>query len=387
MSDRPIQIVADAAIPFAQDAFSRLGTVIPIPGRQIDAAAVRDADALVVRTITPVGESLLAGSRVRFVGTATIGFDHVDVGYLQRAGIGFATAAGCNATSVAEYVITALLQLAVWRGWSLGDKTLGVIGVGNCGSRVVPRAEALGMTVLQNDPPLARQTGERRFRPIEELLEHADVLTYHVPLSREGPDATFHMIDANAIGRMKAGAVVLNASRGPVHDTAALTQALADGRLAGAVVDTWEDEPNIDLGLLERVFLGTPHVAGYSRDGKAGGTAMMFEALRGHFGVEACWDPQSVLPPPPHPQIEVAAGRRPDEDVLAEVTATVYDIRRDDAALRRIAGQPAERRGACFDRLRAEYPVRREFRFTTVHCPDGGDTLRAKLQGLGFLLG
>ena len=384
MSTKELKIVADAAIPFAHDAFSVLGTVLRIPGRDIDAAAVRDADALIVRTVTKVDEALLAGSRVRFVGTATIGFDHVDVDYLTAAGIGFATAAGCNATSVAEYVTTALLQLAVWRDWRLSEKTLGVIGVGNCGSRVAARAEALGVTVLQNDPPLRRQTGDARFRPIDELLERADLLTYHVPLNRGGIDNTFHVINAETLGRMREGAAVLNTCRGPVHETAALKDALRAGRIAAAVVDVWEDEPNIDLDLLGLVRIATPHVAGYSRDGKVGGTTMMFQALRRHFGSEAVWDPQAVIGPPPVPELTLTAGGRRDEAVLAEVTSAVYDILADDAGLRRIADLPADQRGPCFDRLRSEYAVRREFRFTTLDCPDATPALAAKLTALGF---
>ncbi len=384
MDEKKITIVADAAIPFADEAFSRLGNVACVPGREIDAAVVADADALIVRTVTKVDEAMLAGGKVQFVGTATIGFDHVDRDYLTRAGIGFATAAGCNAVSVAEYVTTALLQLAVWRNWSLAEKTLGVVGVGNCGSRVVKRAEVLGMTVLQNDPPLERETGETRFRPIDELFERADILTYHVPLNRGGADNTFHMINAEAISLMRDGAVVINACRGAVHETAALKEALSRERLGGAVVDVWEDEPGIDLELLDLAAIATPHIAGYSRDGKVGGTTMMFEALRRHFVSAVTWDAGSVIQPPPVPHVVAEAAGRRDEDVRAEITAAVYDIMADDAALRRMADERADVRGAYFDRLRAEYAIRREFRFTTVDCRNASTAVGEKLRGLGF---
>ncbi|MCK4325827.1 4-phosphoerythronate dehydrogenase, partial [bacterium] len=211
-----MKIVADKNIPFVEEAFGKLGEVATLPGRQINSSAVKEADVLLVRTVTRVDERLLKGSRVRFVATATIGLDHVDLDYLKKKGIGFASATGCNANSVAEYIVAALLIFAQRYEFSLSGKTIGVVGVGNVGSRVVEKAGILGMNVLQNDPPLARKTGESRFRPLEELLQKSDILTLHVPLSHEGEDATYHMANEALFEKMKKGGFFINTSRGAV---------------------------------------------------------------------------------------------------------------------------------------------------------------------------
>jgi len=320
---------------------------------------------------------------VRFVATATIGFDHVDVNYLERRAIGFASAPGSNANSVAEYVVAALLVLAQRKGWTLERRTLGVIGVGNVGSRVVAKAEALGLKVLQNDPPLARQTGEARFRPIEELLG-ADILSLHVPLTLGGEDRTFHMIDEPFLARLKKGATLLNTSRGPVVDGSALLNAIDARWLGGAVLDVWEREPDISTELLERVDLGTSHIAGYSFDGKVAGTLMVYRAACKFFRGEATWRPEQCLPPPKLPLLDVHAHGRSEEGALLDAVKAVYDVEADDAALRELITLPAEHRGPHFDQLRKTYPTRREFFNTEVHLVHGSDALMRKLEGVGF---
>ncbi|NQT84941.1 4-phosphoerythronate dehydrogenase, partial [bacterium] len=219
-----MKIVADENIPYVKEAFGSLGDVIPLPGRKIAPASVVDAEILLVRSITEVNASLLEGSRVRFVGTATIGTDHVDEEYLHSRGIAFASAPGSNANSVAEYVVAALLTTARRKNFPLKGKTIGVIGVGNCGSRVAKKAEALGMRVLLNDPPLWRQTGNKRFRPLEELFS-ADILTLHVPLTYEGIDATYHLVDEAFLSKLRPECILMNTSRGPVVDNLALATA------------------------------------------------------------------------------------------------------------------------------------------------------------------
>jgi len=379
-----LRIIADENIPFVREACATLGDVTLVAGRDVTRETLRDADLFFCRSVTKINRALLEGSRVRFVGTATIGFDHVDIAYLRQAGITFASAPGSNANSVAEYIVAAMLVLARRGGFELEGRTLGVVGMGNVGSRVVAKAEALGMRVLQNDPPLARQTADPRFLPLDALLD-ADFLTFHVPLSREGADATYHMVDRALLGHMKPSAYLLNSSRGPVVDEAALKAALAERRIAGAVLDVWETEPSFDPALLAMAAIGTPHIAGYSFDGKVAATEMIYRAACQTIGVEPTWDPAAIMPPPGHPRLEIACAGRPDEDVLREAVLTIYDVEADDRNLRQSPQPPAER-GAYFDRLRKVYPERREFQNTALILHGASDRLKAKLAGLGFCI-
>ncbi len=379
-----MKIVADENIPLLGDAFGPLGEVVALPADALTPDTVRDADALLVRSVTKVGPALLGGSAVRFVATATIGVDHIDQAYLAGAGIGFASAAGSNARSVAEYVVAALLELAAAGGYALAGRTLGVVGVGNVGTKVARFAEALGMRVLRNDPPLQRETGDPLFVPREAVLAEADVVTLHVPLTREGPDATYHLADAAFFGRLRPEATLLNTSRGAVVDTDALKAALAGGHLAAAVLDVWEGEPEIDLGALRLAALATPHIAGYSTDGKVGGTRMCLAALCRHFGMERAWDPAPLMPPPGRPRVAIAADLAPQE-ALRQAVRAAYDIRADDARLRTVAeaGSATERR-AFFTALRKRYPVRREFPETTAVLEADAPAARTLLAALDF---
>jgi erythronate-4-phosphate dehydrogenase len=371
-----LKIVADPNIPFVKEAFGPLGDVRLVPGRQITAAAVRDADVLLVRSVTPVNAALLDGSKVRFVATATIGVDHIDREYLSQQSIGFASAQGSNANSVAEYMVAAMLSVAADRKFRLRDKTLGVVGVGNVGSRVVRFAEALGMRVLQNDPPRERAERLAQFVSLERVQAEADIITLHVPLTREGEDATFHLFDKERLSALeRRKPVLINTSRGAVIDNQALLKAIDGERLGGVVLDVWENEPHISPELLDVVDIGTPHIAGYSFDGKVNGARMIYEAVCGFFHLEPTWSPQ--LPPPPVPRIEHRTeSAEDDEDALRQVIGRVYDITADDAALRNDV--------RTFDRLRAEYPVRREFFNTELVLRGAGENLRAKLAALGF---
>lgn len=377
-----MKIVADANIPLLAEAFSPLGDVTALPADRLTREAVADADALLVRSVTPVGPALLDTSRVRFVATATIGVDHVDQAYLAARGIGFASAQGSNARSVAEYVLAALAVLAGRRGERLTGYRLGIVGVGNVGGRLARMAEALGMTVIRNDPPLARATGDPAYVPIEALAE-ADVVTFHVPLTREGPDATHHMIDEALLARLKPGVILVNTSRGAVARTAALKAAIAARRVAACVLDVWEHEPSIDAELLGAAALATPHIAGYSYDGKVGGTRMVLEALCRHFGLDRAWDPAPLMPPPARRRVALPAGVDPCRAV-SRAMAAAYDIEADDARLRGLLREPPDRRGPYFTALRKNYPVRREFPETTVELAGPDATARAALEALGF---
>jgi erythronate-4-phosphate dehydrogenase len=378
-----MKIVADANIPLVRECLSSVGDVEVLSGRDITPRVVADADALLVRSITPVNRELLAGSRVRFVGTATIGFDHVDVGYLERNGIGFASAPGSNANSAAEYIIAGLLEVGRRYRLRLEGKSIGIIGVGNVGGRVAHKCEALGMRVLRNDPPLQRQTGDPGYVPLEALYG-CDFVTMHTPLTRAGVDKTYHLADAGFFSSLQQGAIFLNASRGAVVDSPALKAAIRSGRLRAVVLDVWENEPRIDTELLSMVDLGTPHIAGYSFDGKVAGMTAIYHSLCEYFGLPAKHDVGDFLPKPPAPRLEIVTGESEDEELLARAVEQVYSIRRDDADLRRIAQQPPDGRGRFFDALRENYPVRREFHNTAVVVDKPRESLTRKLRGLGF---
>ena len=375
-----MKIIADENIPCVRQAFASLGEVTLLPGRGMHPEQVRDADLLLVRSVTRVDHALLEGSRVRFVGSATIGFDHVDRGYLQAQGIGFSTAPGSNATSAAEYVVSALMVLAERQGFDPAGKTVGIIGCGNVGSRVRRKLEALGMQCLVNDPPLQAQGGHDDFVDLERVLQ-ADVITVHVPLTRSGPHPTFHLVDAEFLARLRPGAVFINTARGAAVDNAALDGLLGARTDLSIVLDVWEGEPAINAGLLEKVDLGTPHIAGYSLDGKLRGTEMIYRAACEFLGTPLQWSASSALPP--GPSLDLAGAGEPLDAARAAVLHC-YDVRADDARLRYMLTLPPEERAACFDLLRKEYPVRREFAQTDLRATRPDARLEQLLTGLGF---
>jgi len=379
-------IVADAKNSLVNAAFQGLGEVRTLPTREISRAALKDADVVVVRSETEINADLLEGTNVRFVATATIGTDHVDLEYLSGRGIGFANAPGSNANSVAEYLVAALLVLARDGTWSLQKSSIAIIGVGNVGSRVERMARALGMDVLLNDPPLARMTGDPKYLPLEDLL-HADIVSLHVPLTSGGEDPTYHLFDGSHIGRLKQGSVLVNTSRGAVVETDALKTALLTGHLSGAVLDVWEKEPRIDTQLLNLSTIGTPHIAGYSLDGKVNAARAIFQAVAAHFGLTAPWTlDERNLPGPEFPLIRVEDGSQPSSRLLLQVVQKCYDIEADDAGLRQMLALPEGERVAYFRALRSGYRVRREFSNSTVELPDGLRETAAILRALGFRL-
>jgi len=378
-----MKIIADANIPFVRECFSSIGDVEAIGGREITRDAVADADVLLVRSITPVFADLLTGSKVRFVATATIGFDHIDLDFLRRNCIGFASAPGSNANSAAEYVIAALLEIGSRHKISLEGKSIGVIGVGNVGSRVAEKCRALGMEVLLNDPPLYRQTDDAKYLPIQELFD-CDFITFHTPLTFEGIDKTFHLADEGFFNSLKTGCVFVNASRGSVVDGMALKAAIQAGRLRAVALDVWENEPNIETELLEMVDIGTPHIAGYSLDGKIAGMIMIYKSACEFFGIEPEFYIEDFLPEPDVKVIELNPKSGNQQDALLEAVRKVYSIDRDDMRLRQVLDEPAEKRGQFFDNLRKNYPVRREFQNTEIIIEGTGGGLAKKLSGIGF---
>lgn len=378
-----MKIVADADIPFVRECFSSIGEVTVLRGREMTPWVVADADVLLVRSITPVGVDLLAGSKVRFVATATIGFDHIDVDFLRQNKIGFASAPGSNANSAAEYVIAGLLEIGRRHDLGLEGKSIGVIGVGNVGSRVARKCSALGMQVYLNDPPLQRQTGDPKYLPIEELFD-CDFITVHTPMTFGGPDKTYHLVDEEFYSSLKGGCVFINASRGGVVDSSALKAAIRSGRLKATVLDVWENEPNIDTELLDMVDIGTPHIAGYSLDGKITGLMMIYKATCEHFGLKPKFGIEDFLPEPTVPEVKLSSDVADEQEVISNVVQEVYQIEGDDKNLREILGKPAEEVGPHFDSLRKNYPVRREFQNTKVRINNANSALAEKLRGIGF---
>jgi len=378
-----MKIVADANIPFVKECFSSIGEVRTIGGREITPWIVAEADILLVRSITPVGVDLLAGSKVSFVGTATIGFDHIDLGFLESNNIGFASAPGSNANSAAEYIIAGLLDIGQKYSVDLEGKSIGVIGVGNVGGRVAKKCAAMGMEVYLNDPPLQRQTGDVKYLPLEKLYD-CDFITFHTPLTFEGQDKTYHLADENFFKSLKDGCVFINASRGAVVDSIALKSAIKSGRLRAVVLDVWENEPEIDTELLEMVDIGTPHIAGYSLDGKIAGMIMIYKAACKYFDMEPKFGIEDFLPEPAVPELRLSHNISNDQDALLSAVQKIYRIAEDDARLRRILDKPAKDRGKHFDGLRKNYHVRREFQNTSVVLDGAKPKLTEKLIGMGF---
>lgn len=374
------KIVADENIPGVRQAFAHLGEITLLPGRTLNREALRDAELLLVRAVTKVDANLLHDTPVRFVATATIGTDHVDANYLAQRGITFTSAAGSNANSVAEYVMAALLHLAVKSARSLSNLTIGIVGVGHIGSRVARMAAGLGMKVLLNDPPLARATPDPKFLPLDALLK-SDVITLHTPLTHTGEDATLHLFDRARLMQMKRGSVLFNTCRGEVVDNAALKAVLQRGHLRAAVLDVWENEPAIDAELLPLVEIGTPHIAGYSLDGKLNGTNQIYHAACEFLGVAPQWQIESALPVIAESTIRLEENFETTETKLDRLIKRVYDITADDRRLRALLNLPAAERGRYFDELRKKYPVRREFQNYTV---SGGNDVAAQIKALGF---
>jgi erythronate-4-phosphate dehydrogenase len=371
-----LKIIVDDKIPFLKGVLEPYADMVYVPGKQITAELAKDADALLIRTRTKCTKELLEGSKVSFIGTATIGYDHIDTGYCEKSKVKWTNAPGCNSCSVQQYIISALLKMASESGFSLTDKTLGIVGVGNVGSKVEKTALLLGMKVLVCDPPRARKEGSDKFIGFDAILHQADIITAHIPLSFEGEDKTFHLFNDKTLGMMKKGAWFINSSRGEVADTSALKKVLNSGSLSGALLDVWENEPDIDHELLESAFLATPHIAGYSTDGKANGTAMVVHSLSGFFDLPLKgWYPPEV-PLPEDTLIEIDGTAKTDQDIIKEAVFHTYNISDDDGKFRLSPGD--------FEKQRGEYPLRREFTSYTVNLKGGTKKVREILEGMGF---
>ncbi len=370
-----MKIVVDDKIPYLEGVLEQyFNEIVYQAGGAFTSEMVVDADALLGRTRTRCNAELLEGSKVKIIATATIGHDHIDKEYCKRQGIRWANAPGCNAYGVVQYVLSALSLLSDMGLGSLQGKVIGIIGAGEVGKRLAAAAPYLGLKVLLNDPPRSRAEGNEGFVDLDTLLQQSDVVTMHVPLLLEGEDKTLHLANDSFFGKMGKSAVFINASRGEVVDGAALKMAIASGRVAYTVLDVWENEPNIDLELLRLVNIATPHIAGYSLEGKANGTSMAVNEILNFLGLEPCsaWVPKHL----PIDDNTLTLDANCDvEQCIRSCIVSSYDITYDDAAFR---ANPE-----LFESLRGNYRVRREMSFyeiSNVH----NEQLAARLKGITF---
>ncbi len=395
-----MKIVIDENMPYAADLFAQLGEVVALPGRQLNAEDLIDVDALMIRSVTKVDEGLISkANKLKFVGTATAGTDHVDDMLLYQRGITFYGAAGCNKVGVAEYVLSSLLVLAQQQGFSLFDRTVGIVGAGNVGSYLETCLSALNIKTVLCDPLKEAAGDPRQFVDIDTLIATSDIISLHTPMTQTGDYATHHLIDEARLAAMSSGTILINAARGPVVDNQALKSALKSSNEASeqgavnstelppltAVLDVFEHEPSIDLDLLPYLAFATPHIAGYGLEGKARGTTMVFNAFASFMaesGASASSkstdksetidnrlhaDPASLLPISPVPKIEL--GQPIDQSILQSIVQLIYDVRRDDSEFRRAIascqGDQSKIR-TVFDQLRKNYWDRREYSAITV---------------------
>ncbi|MDR2692871.1 MAG: 4-phosphoerythronate dehydrogenase [Chitinispirillales bacterium] len=373
-----MKLVADKQIYKVEEAFAGMGAVTAVSGGMISRELLSDADALIVRSVTQVNAALLGGTPVKFVASASIGVDHVDLAFLRENSIGFAHAPGSSADSVAEYVAAALLEICARGGKTPGEVVLGIIGAGNVGSRVCALAGAMGMECLLNDPPKKAMTKSEVYRPLEEVLERSDIVSLHVPLIEAGDGATYHLADGGFVSRMKQGAALINTSRGRVMDENGL--AAARSRLGAVALDVYEREPAISVETMKLADIATPHIAGYSLDGKLRGTDMVYHSAAAFFFMEARWRSDSCDLHSQKRGIDLRGSKNP----LYDGVMGAYPIMADDAQLRRIESVPKEESVKFFEGLRAGYSKRLEFPHFKLTLSESQRAAAAALSGLRF---
>lgn len=371
-----MKIIADDKVLYIKGALDDYATTIYKKGKDISPDDVKNADALLVRTRTKCDASLLEGSSVKFVATATIGTDHLDIPWLESAGIEWANAPGCNSESVKQYIASILAHL-ILQGVDPKKSTIGIVGVGMVGSKINHLARTLGFNVLLNDPPRAREEGGNKFCSLDKLLSNSDIITFHTPLNMKGEDKTFHLLNEKTIYLLKPGAVVINSSRGEVTKTETLLSGLEQGIISKLVLDVWEAEPNINEDILKKVWLGTPHIAGYSADGKANGSTMAIQALSKKFNLPTInWIPNEIPLPTTITLAKPNLSETPLQ-MVAKALLQTYDVEADSARLKM---SPHD-----FEQQRGSYPVRREFHVWKVAKEsDYPQEALATLKELGF---
>jgi len=368
-------LIIDDAVPYAKELFCHLGQVITLPGKDIHTEHLQNADALIVRSRTQVNASLLNTTPVSFVGSTVVGLDHIDQSYLKENAIEFYSAQGCNANSVSEYVITNVVNLAIENGFDLTEKSLGIIGVGHVGKLVAKKAQALGMTVLLNDPPRAREEAYEEFIDLDTALK-ADIITVHTPLTRSGQDATYHLLSSEKLKRIHPHQILINAARGGIIDEQAWIETLTQSN----IIDCWENEPNINPELYNKADIATPHIAGHALDAKIAGSEMVYQALCQHWKIapDNAW--RQSLPTPPKPISITPSGNRQKD--IHTILQQCYRPQEDDAAIRASNIIVTHKK---YEYYRRHYPIHREwFQHTVIKTED--TTFNNLLYSLGFKL-
>lgn len=355
-----MKILIDENMPYAEQLFSQLGDVVLKSGRTLTADDLVDVDALMIRSVTKVNAALIAkANKLKFVGTATAGMDHVDQALLKEKGIFFTAAPGCNKVGVAEYAFSVMMVLAQQHGFSVFDKTVGIIGAGQVGSYLQQCLEGIGINVLINDPPKQEQGDSRHFTPLDTLVEQADVITLHTPITRDGDHPTYHLFNEEKLNKLRGDQILINAARGPIVDNTALKARLMRNDGFVAALDVFEFEPEVDMELLPLLAFATPHVAGYGLEGKARGTTMIFNSYCEFLNNKLNAHASELLPTAPVPKLVL--DREWDEATLHNITQLIYDVRRDDALFRREISKPGS-----FDLMRKNYWDRREYSAVTL---------------------
>ena len=371
-----MKILIDENMPYAEQLFSELGEVELKSGRTLTADDLIDVDALMIRSVTKVNAELISkANKLKFVGTATAGMDHVDQALLKEKGIFFTAAPGCNKVGVAEYVVSVMMVLAQQHGFSVFDKTVGIVGAGQVGSYLQQCLEGLGIKTLLNDPPKQNAGDTRYFTQLDELLEQADIITLHTPITSDGDYPTHHLINAERLNQLRGDQILINAARGPVIDNSALKARLRKNDGFIAALDVFEFEPEVDMELLPLLAFATPHVAGYGLEGKARGTTMIFNSYCEFIEKEIQAHASDLLPTAPVPTLVL--DREWDEATLHNVTQLIYDVRKDDALFRREIEKPN-----AFDLMRKNYWDRREY--SAVTLVGGEECNLSPLAKLGF---
>jgi erythronate-4-phosphate dehydrogenase len=376
--DSPLKIVCDNKIPFLKGVLEQYSEVNYLSPSEITRESVHDADALLIRTRTKCNARLLDDSNVKFIGTATIGYDHIDTKYCESKKIEWINAPGCNSYSVMQYIASVLVTLAGKKRLQLNKMTIGIIGAGNVGSKVARLSRLLGMNVLLNDPPKSRTEDKTKFVDLDELISGSDIITFHVPLIREGIDKTFHMADELFFSNLKEPKILFNTSRGEVVKTSALKNAIRNGLIKSAVLDVWENEPEVDRELLNMADIATPHIAGYSADGKANGTAICVRALNSFFklGMKSGWYPSELPKPVSRQKIILDCKLKSDDEIFSALILHTYNVLIDDTSLRNSI--------ETFEKQRGNYHVRREFPYYSLEVKNCKSEILEKITQLGF---
>ena len=371
-----MKIVADDKIPFLKGIIEPYAEIKYLPGNAITRNEILDAEAIIIRTRTECNRELLEGTQVKFVASATIGYDHIDTKYCNEKQITWTNAPGCNASSVHQYIASALIHLSHQFNFKLAGKTIGIVGVGNVGEKIEALALNLGMNVLLNDPPRERNEGTGSFVNMATLQTKSDIITLHVPLNKSGIDKTLNMVNGEFLERMKTGSFLLNSSRGKVITEDALKEALNSGKIRGAILDVWANEPTLDTELLKKICIATPHIAGYSQEGKANGTSTAIQSLSWYFNFDLHdWYPKD-LPPPANPVRIIDCSGKDIESIIGDAVLGTYPIAEDH---KRLIKSPDQ-----FENLRGNYPVRREFPAHTLELLSGNEEIVALLEKIGF---